>query len=63
MAATSVARDVIAAKKITGRLYNLFYYVPSVKRWVSSLEEYYDVNGKVTSSSTVELKDFHAGGG
>ncbi len=30
---------------VSGRTYKAFWYVPSVKRWVKSVEEYYDGNG------------------
>jgi hypothetical protein len=63
VAASTSARNVVAGKTVTGRFYKQFYYAPSVKRWVKSIEEYYDANGAVTSSTAQELKAFHAGGG
>ena len=34
-----------SATTLTGRTYKAFWYVPALKRWVKSVEEYYDPNG------------------
>lgn len=39
-----------------GLLYKAFWYVPPVKRWVKSTEEYYDANGTRTARYTEELE-------
>jgi len=61
-AVTSTAKKVVAAKRVTGRIYRMYYYAPSVKRWVKLLEESYGTSGEVTFSYSEELKDFHPGG-
>jgi hypothetical protein len=43
---------------ITGRTYKAFWYVPEIKRWVKSVEEYYNVNGERTERYTDELISF-----
>ncbi len=35
----------ITAGIVSGRTFKAFWYVPSVKKWVKSVEEYYDANG------------------
>ena len=35
----------ITATTVSGRTYKAFWYVPGVKRWVKTTEEYYDSNG------------------
>ncbi len=44
--------------EVSGRTYKAFWYVPAVKRWVKSVEEYYDTDGVRTSSYTSELLSF-----
>ena len=61
-AVTSTGKTVVADKKVTGRIYRMYDYVPSVKRWVKLLEESYGASGEVTFSYSEELKDFHPGG-
>ncbi|MBV8649041.1 hypothetical protein [Paludibacterium sp.] len=46
------------AKTVTGRTYKAFWYAPTVKRWVKSVEEYYDTDGKLSSRYTNELTSF-----
>ena len=60
-AASRVDKNVIAARRVTGRIYRVLYYAPTVKRWVKSLEETYDNNDDVANSETSELKAYHAG--
>ncbi len=43
---------------ISGRTYKAFWYVPSVKRWAKSVEEYYDPNGVRVERYTDELEAF-----
>ena len=42
----------------SGRTYKAFWYVPSVKRWVKSVEEYYDTNERRTERYTDELESY-----
>jgi len=50
----------VAPTTATGRLYKAFWYVPSVKRWVKSVEEYYGDKGGLTERHTNELESFQA---
>jgi hypothetical protein len=43
-----------------GRIYKAFWYDPAAKRWVKSLEEYYNSNGIRSSRYTSELISFQA---
>jgi hypothetical protein len=43
---------------ISGRTYKAFWYVPSVKRWVKSVEEYYNTNDTRTSRYTDQLESY-----
>lgn len=54
-------KNNIAAKTATGRLYKAFWYVPSVKRWVKSLEEYYSSDGTRNERASSELESFNVG--
>ena len=60
--AVSSTRDKVAARKASGRLYKAFWYVPEVKRWVKSVEEYFDAGGTRTERYQSELEAFHAPG-
>ncbi|HWW07849.1 hypothetical protein [Collimonas sp.] len=42
----------------TGRTYKAFWYVPEVKRWVKSVEEYYGNGGVRTERYSGELESF-----
>ncbi len=46
----------------TGRTYKAFWYVPSVKRWVKSEEDYYSSGGVQSSSEKSELMSFKVTG-
>lgn len=51
--------SVIQTKKavrmtVAGRTYKAFWHVPSVKRWVKSVEEYYENNGVRTQRFSVQ---------
>jgi len=48
------AGPVVAA----GRTYKAFWYVPEVKRWVKSVEEFYGSNGARSERDTQELESF-----
>jgi hypothetical protein len=45
----------------SGRTYKAFWYVPSVKKWVKAVEEYYSSNGIRSSRITSELVSFQNG--
>lgn len=49
-----------ASRVATGRTYKAFWYVPEVKRWVKSVEEYYSNEGVRTERYTQELESFKA---
>jgi hypothetical protein len=46
------------ADTTTGRMYKAFWYVPEVKRWVKSVEEYYSSGGTRNERFTAELESF-----
>lgn len=45
-------------KTATGRTYKAFWYVPEIKRWVKSVEEYYGSGGEKSERFTEELISF-----
>lgn len=45
----------IAPRAVSGRLYKAFWYVPAEKRFVKSIEEYYDNKGVRSQRFTSEL--------
>ena len=45
-------------RQTSGRLYKAFWYVPEVKRWVKSVEEYYSSGGVRNERYTMELESF-----
>jgi len=47
-----------ASRAATGRTYKAFWYVPEVKRWVKSVEEYYSNEGVRNERYTQELESF-----
>ena len=53
---TQVQKPVSATA--TGRTYKAFWYVPAIKRWVKSVEEYYSASGQRTERYTDELVSF-----
>jgi hypothetical protein len=59
---TSMSTQVqkIKERTVTGRTYKAFWYVPEVKRWVKSIEEYYGSGGVRNESYTGELEGFKA---
>jgi hypothetical protein len=40
----------------SGRIYKAFWYVPSLKRWAKSVEEYYNSNSVRTERYSDELE-------
>jgi len=46
------------ANTVTGRIYKAFWYVPEVKRWVKSVEEYYGNGGVRNERYMAELESF-----
>jgi hypothetical protein len=46
------------ARRIEGRTYKAFWYVPSVRRWVKSVEEYYASSGERSERRTAELDSY-----
>ncbi len=51
----------ISERQTSGRLYKAFWYVPEVKRWVKSIEEYYSSGGVRNERYSQELKSFTPG--
>jgi len=45
-------------RQTSGRLYKAFWYVPEVKRWVKSVEEYYSSGGVRNERYLQELESF-----
>lgn len=58
-AVTSVQN--VTERNTSGRLYKAFWYVPEVKRWVKSIEEYYSSDGVRSERFTQELESFKPG--
>jgi hypothetical protein len=50
-----------AATPVSGRTYKAFWYVPEVKRWVKSVEEYYSSTGQRNERYTEELESYKVG--
>lgn len=50
--------DTEAARQVQGRTYKAFWYVPAVRRWVKSVEEYYAGNGERSERNTSELDTY-----
>ena len=48
----------ITDKTVSGRTYKAFWYVPEVRRWVKSVEEYYGSGGVRNERYTAELESF-----
>ncbi len=46
----------VTAEPVEGRTYKAFWYVPSQRRWVKSVEEYYNANGVRNERFTAELE-------
>jgi len=50
-----------AERQTSGRLYKAFWYVPEVRRWVKSEEEYYSSGGVLNERYSQELESFKPG--
>jgi hypothetical protein len=48
----------VTPQTATGRLYKAFWYVPEIKRYVKSVEEYYNAGGVRNERYTEELDSF-----
>ena len=48
-------------RQTSGRLYKAFWYVPEVRRWVKSVEEYYSSGGVRNERYSQELESFKPG--
>lgn len=48
----------VAEATVSGRTYKAFWYVPEIKRWVKSVEEYYGTGGVRNERYTAELESF-----
>jgi hypothetical protein len=57
-ATTVMQSQKVSPQTVSGRTYKLFYYVPAVKRWVKSVEEYYSGGEVRTERYTDELESF-----
>jgi hypothetical protein len=57
-ATTVVQTTKITPATTTGRTYKAFWYVPGVKKWVKSIEEYYNPNGVRTERYLGELESY-----
>jgi hypothetical protein len=60
-ATTVTAVQNTSERNTSGRLYKAFWYVPEVKRWVKSVEEYYSSGGVRSERYTQELESFKPG--
>jgi hypothetical protein len=56
--AATVQSKATVPSTATGRFYKAFWYVPEVKRWVKSIEEYFSSGGDRNESYTGELESF-----
>ena len=57
--ATAVTQvQKIEAREASGRTYKAFWYVPEVRRWVKSVEEFYGSDGSRNERFTQELESF-----
>ena len=61
-ATTVMQTNRVQASTTGGHTYHAFWYVPSVKRWVRSVEEYYSATGARTSSYKDEMEAFKLAG-
>jgi hypothetical protein len=46
------------SEPVSGRTYKAFWYAPEVKRWVKSVEEYYNAGGARNERYTEELESY-----
>jgi hypothetical protein len=59
---TVVQTNRITPSTVSGRTYHAFWYVPSIRRWVKSVEEYYGAGGVRNASYKSELESFKPAG-
>lgn len=57
-----VATNRVQASTAEGRTYKAFWYVPEVKRWVKSVEEYYSSGGVRNERFSDELESYKVSG-
>lgn len=50
--------DTVPAHQAEGRTYKAYWYVPTVRRWVKSVEEYYSAGGDRNERDTSELASY-----
>jgi len=50
--------DTVAAHRAEGRTYKAYWYAPTVRRWVKSVEEYYSAGGDRSERDTAELASY-----
>jgi len=53
-----IEQDRTIPHAVSGRTYKAFWYVPGVKKWVKSVEEYYDGNGVRYERHADELQSY-----
>ncbi len=53
-----VQSNRVTPQTVTGRLYKAFWYVPSVKRWVKTDEEYFNTSGVQSEKDAEELESY-----
>ncbi|WP_036666385.1 hypothetical protein [Paludibacterium yongneupense] len=54
-AASAPTAGMAERQRVGGRTYKAFWYAPEVKRWIRSIEEYFDDNGERVSRFSSEL--------
>lgn len=59
--ATVTQSQTVMQRTVSGRIYQAYWYVPSIKRYVKSLEESYTSQGTRSSRITEELISFTPG--
>jgi hypothetical protein len=57
---TTSATDIhrMTVEPVSGKTYKVFWYVPEVKRWVKSVEEYYSSNNVRNEKYSSELQSY-----
>jgi hypothetical protein len=58
--AQTARQDIVqGAQRAEGRVYNVVWYAPEIKRWVKSLDETYNSNGEVSRREEDSLIAYH----
>jgi hypothetical protein len=57
-AAIATQVNTATAHRAEGRVYKAFWYVPAVRRWVKSVEEFYSSGGERSERTTTELESY-----